>query len=187
MDGLPTTWTFADDKEIGYAVSGTIPRRGEHSKHYIMPHDQDDQDGFLTADEKPSGKNPVAGFYIAGTDTISYPNNLKTKRITDLVTGMVSTGKVDSEKLLSLMKDNVDPYAKESLPKVLKLVGDTEYRGLLESWDGSFGVESEAATLYTIFKYHFYNMLLSDVSNKDMKNDLIDNHMSPLLEGKCDN
>jgi acyl-homoserine lactone acylase PvdQ len=29
MDGLPTTWTFADDSEIGYAVSGSFPRRSE--------------------------------------------------------------------------------------------------------------------------------------------------------------
>jgi acyl-homoserine lactone acylase PvdQ len=99
---------------------------------------------------------------------------------------MVKGGKIGTN-LLSLLSDVVDPYAKAVLAKLSKTVVKSEFLDVLKAWDGSFDTDSEAATLYTIFLYKFYYLILEPVVNENMKDDLIDNHLDPHLIMNCEN
>ena len=170
--------------DIGFYVTGKIPKRLHQRQGAIVLDGTDskyDWKGYVPFVEVPHVINPPKGYIIVAnnkvaTDNIKHRTSLnqwttsRAKRIEEVMKDLLAKGeKIGVEDMKALQLDVVDPWARDFVPIMTKLVQDN-YKNYpefaddqhipillsaLSDFDGKFDVESYKASIYAVWEREF--------------------------------
>ena len=152
-------WVFADRAgSIGYQMAGLMPRRREGmSGLYPVAGwtSENDWRGFVPADELPTAYNPPEGVLATANQDLSALgqtrvqtaalNSHRADRILEL---LARKQRLSVEDMKAIQLDVHSRKAARLAPTFADALPDGPARRLLLGWDGSFDVDSRAATLF---------------------------------------
>ena len=166
-------WVFADTKgNIGYQMSGLMPKRRKHIRGFIPLDGRDkknDWDGFENCMDLPRSYNPEDGYFITANNDLNKYGKVKpitlpmgsyrAERIEELLKNKRGIRRVDIYK----MHFDVYSLQAERFMKIIKhLLPDTKNGKILKNWDFKYDLNSQGAFIFE----EFYRQLIIEVFGK---------------------
>lgn len=135
--------------------------------------------GFVPADEMPYSINPEKGFIVTANNYMvnedykyfeslgGYFSQGRAERITEILQGFIDSGhKFTAEDQVEIMKDELDIFARRSVPTLLKMVKNcTKYPDQLkkmQNWDFLMSVNSNLPGIYAKWSIQIIKNLLKN-------------------------
>ena len=197
FDAPSQNFVYADKMgNIGYYLSGKIPRRAKEAALFPFPGwlDEGDWKGFIEEGKKPTLYNPVEGFIITANNKIisdDYPNYIsiawlapfRAERIKEL---LLLQEKHSVETLKRVQNDVYSKQGELFLPYIMEInepKGElVEALRILKNWDLRMS-SGKGAALYKIFMNYLHEEVLEDELDEDFErfNDLFKNKQAGIL------
>ena len=178
--GVPSlNFIYADRRgNIGYALAGKIPLRGEVPNLLPLPgwEKENDWRGYIPFDELPHIFNPPEGFVASANNRIAdsdYPylshffepphrfrrigqllQARETHSVEDLAMMQLDQVSLHARELIAMLGSELGQIFGESTD--VKIAAD-----YLLAWDGACAVQSVAAAIFHVFHHHLLMNLLS--------------------------
>jgi penicillin amidase len=166
-------WVLADRAgNIGYQMSGACPRRRPGVSGFVpLPgwYEENDWQGFLSAEELPRKLNPSEGFFVtANQDLNEYGSvpcqnatmaSYRADRIRQLLKDRTD---LDIETCRSIQYDTYSLQAELFMHKLRPLLPDSEPGRLLAGWDCRYDRESRGATLFERFYAELTHLIIGE-------------------------
>jgi penicillin amidase len=155
-------WVLADkDGNIGYQMSGLMPKRGNSASGFIPLKGWDsrnDWNGFVPLEELPRTINPKEQFIVTANNDLNHlgkaaPINMpmgeyRVQRINDL---LLEAGSVTAQDMFKIQLDVRSLQAERFMDFLRPLLPDTPQGKILGKWDLCYEPESEGAFLFEQF------------------------------------
>jgi penicillin amidase len=157
---------YADvDGNIGYQAPGHIPIRAKGDGAWPVPGWTGEYawQGKIPFNELPSVFNPPEGYIVTANNAVAAPARAsrplardwaygyRSRRITDLLTAALASGRVDTEQMARIQMDDGNGLAAVLVPRLLEveLAGPSvAARELLRDWDHGQGAGSAPAAYF---------------------------------------
>ena len=181
-------WVIADTEgNIAYQMSGLMPIRHPQWNGFSPAPGWDpayDWQGFVNPIDLPRSLNPKEGYLVTAnqdlnhlgkTDPINMPmGDYRAKRI-ESVLAASNNHTVESTKTLQfdVYSQQADLFLDILLP-LLKQVGDSRAKSILENWDRQYDLKSIGAPLFEIF----YSALRKETFGNEMLGSEIVDHLT---------
>ena len=162
-------WVFADrDGNIGYQMSGCMPRRGRGNGLVPLPgwDPANDWLGRVPPEDLPRTMNPPAGFIVTANNDLNHlgrarPINVpmgsyRADRIAELLAARDGWTAADMQ---TMQMDVLSPHAQQFMAVLRPLLPPTPAAEVLRVWDCRYDLESVGAPLFE----HFYRTLVAEV------------------------
>jgi len=177
--GAPAlNFVYADTAgNIGYRTAGFIPVRN-FTEAENLPYTLQDQDafwtGFIPFNELPESVNPSSGYIVTANNKPKenykyYISNLyeppyRAERIEELIK---STPLINEEETKKIQRDVYGIQAREFCGFLYEAFGDSadltpdikSYLDILKQWDYEFRLNSQAASIFSMFEVQLYKNL----------------------------
>lgn len=187
--GPGQNFVYADrEGNIGYAAGALIPVRGPAAVTPFLPLPGWDPAaewrGFVPFDELPRAFNPAEGFIASANNPPAgdaYPHYISvlwepSSRFLRLREVLGRQGSVTAEECRRLQNDTESPYARETLPYLMRVLAvrppaeglERTVMEYLRNWDFRFGKDDIATTVY----HHLLVRLLRNIYADEMGDSL---------------
>lgn len=154
--------------DISITANGKYPLKWKNQGKFILDGSdpQNDWQGWISADQNPTVKNPTRGFVSSAnqssTDT-SYPYYInwefspyeRGKRINDRLTVMKNA---TADSLINMQSDSYSIHAQNILPTILNVINTTQLNAtqkealrLVTSWNKFYEANSTAASIFDLW------------------------------------
>lgn len=164
---LSFNWVLADRHgNIGYQMSGLMPRRGEHANGFIPLkgwESGNEWKGFVPPRELPRKLNTEEQFFITANNDLNRfgkadPINMPMGEYrADRIKKMLSaTDNMTPEDIFKIQMDVYSLQAEKYMEILRPLLPDTTQGGILKSWDMKYDSGSEGAYLFEKFYLALY-------------------------------
>ncbi|MBF8188541.1 penicillin acylase family protein [Nonomuraea sp. K274] len=152
--------------KIGYQAPGRIPVRESGDGTWPVPGwtgAYDWKTAPIPYDQLPSVEDPAEGFIVTANNsvidpsryqpllTMDWAHGYRSERIRDRIEAAVAQGEIDAATMSEIQQDTHNGFAETLVPALMgvDLAGPaTGARNLLESWDGSQGLDSAPAAYF---------------------------------------
>jgi penicillin G amidase len=176
LSRIETSWNWIlADKEgnIGYQMSGLMPRRREGVKGFVpLPgwDEKNDWQGFENPEDLPQCYNPECGYFVTSNQDLNEygkvdPINVgmgpyRSDRIGKL---LLENNEITPEDMYKLHYDVYSTQAEKFMKILSSLLPDTRQGEILKNWNLEYSADSEGAFLFDIF----YKTLYLEVFGKN--------------------
>ncbi|MCH7879301.1 MAG: penicillin acylase family protein [candidate division Zixibacteria bacterium] len=175
LGALDANWIYADSAgNIGFQLGSPIPIRPDNSENLALDGWKENQSwrGYHKLDETPWALNPEQGWLANCNNKQDQPNlayDLSGAYFADRILRVaeylsaVATFSLDDMRALQLeRRDNYFLRWAAELPPMLSGIGENEWAGALENWDGSAGTDSRETALIAEFLLQLKLLTFSD-------------------------
>ena len=176
--GLNVMYADADDN-IAWWGCGQIPVRDSLSQSFLFLHSNHSQDetfGFQSFDKNPFVINPTSGFIATANNNPVYSgghfesgNYLPTDRVNRITSILEAKDNWDTEDCKEVQLDDVSTVkaglAHFIVDHLIDLPKDGNYRKaakILSDWDGAYGLQNTAPTIFSRLYYHIGQLSSAD-------------------------
>jgi penicillin amidase len=162
-------WVFADrDGNIGYQMSGCMPRRGRGNGLVPLPgwDPANDWQGHVPPEELPRAMNPPSGFLVTANNDLNHLGRVqpitvpmgsyRADRIAELLAARDGWTVADTQMM---QMDVVSPHAQRFMAVLRPVLPPSPAAEVLRVWDCRYDLESVGAPLFE----RFYRALVAEV------------------------